>query len=100
MRTNTTQHLHQRRHQRVSVCLVHLMSVAYTFKQDRVSIFPFNEIIILIISVFLHCTACAKMKAYAFKLVVSGTVGCSVSTVANVSSYITSALYSIMNASN
>ncbi len=50
-----------------------------------INLFLFNEIIILFISVFLRCTACAKMEAYAFKLVVSGTVGCSISTAANVS---------------
>ncbi len=36
-------------------------------------------------SVFLRCTAYTKMEAYALKLVVSGTVACSVSTAANVS---------------
>ncbi len=50
-----------------------------------VNLFLFNEIIILIFSVFLHCKACAKMEVCAFKLVVSGTVGCSVNTAANVS---------------
>ncbi len=50
-----------------------------------INLFFFNEIIIIIISVFLHCTACAKRDAYAFKVVVSGTVSCSVSTAANVS---------------
>ncbi len=50
-----------------------------------INLFIFNEIIILFISVFLRCTACAKIEAYAFKLVVSGTVGCSVSTASNVS---------------
>ncbi len=50
-----------------------------------INLFFFNEIIILIISVFLRSMACAKIEAYAFKLVVSGTVGCSVNTAANVS---------------
>ncbi len=36
-----------------------------------INLFFFNEIIILIISVFLRSMACAKIEVYAFKLVVS-----------------------------
>ncbi len=71
MRTNTTQHLQRQwRHQQGSVHPLHLMRV-HLQTGKGINLFLFNEI--LIISVFLRCTACAKMEAYAFRLV-SGTV--------------------------